>query len=153
MTRQACKSTVATGWTGAWLVELIRFCLVGGVSFVVDFGCLIAFQELVFKNMPNGVLISAALSFVISLVIHYFLASMWVFRGHGITNSKAHATAGLLFVITNVVGLGVNELAMWIGVTLLAFHYIFVKLVATAVVMAWNYTCQKFFIFKERSHE
>lgn len=133
--------------------ELIRFCVVGGVSFVIDFGFLILFQEFVFKSVHNGILISAALSFTISLIIHYFLASMWVFRGHNVTDAKSHALAGSLFVVTNVIGLGVNELAMWVGVTLLAFHYVLVKLVATAVVMVWNYACQKLFIFKETAHE
>lgn len=131
------------------LLELMRFGVVGGVSFVIDFGFLILFQELVFKHVPNGVLISAALSFTISLIIHYFLASFWVFRNHDVDNAKSHALAGLLFVVTNVVGLGLNELAIWVGVSLFAYHYVVVKLLATGVVMMWNYTCQKVFIFKE----
>lgn len=136
-----------------WLGEFIRFTVVGGISFVIDFGFLIVFQECVFESVCNGVLISTALSFVLSLTIHYFLAALWVFRGHDVSDAKSHAIAGSLFVITNVVGLGINELAMWVGVTLLAFHYILVKFVATAVVMVWNYGCQKLFIFKERTHE
>lgn len=144
-------------WTGCRCVhrvavalfgEMIRFCVVGGVSFVIDFGFLILFQEFVFKSVTNGVLISAALSFTISLVVHYFLASLWVFRGHKVDNAKAHAVAGSLFVATNLVGLGINELAMWVGVSMLAIHYVVVKLVATAVVMVWNFVCQKRFIFK-----
>lgn len=129
--------------------ELFRFAVVGGTSFVIDFGLLVVFQEFVFKDVANGVLISAALSFAISLVIHYSLASFWVFRGHRVDNSKAHAIAGSLFVITNVIGLGINELAMWVGVSMLAVHYVVVKLFATAVVMVWNYACQKLFIFKK----
>lgn len=128
--------------------EIIRFAVVGGVSFVIDFGFLVLFQELVFKSIVNGVLISTALSFSISLIIHYFLASLWVFRGHRVDNAKAHAQAGTLFVATNVVGLGINALAMWVGVSLLAIHYVPVKLFSTVVVMVWNYSCQKFLIFK-----
>lgn len=130
-------------------LELIRFAVVGGVSFVIDFGLLIVFQEFVFKNVANGVLISTALSFTISLIIHYFLASLWVFRGHRVDNTKAHAVAGSLFVVTNLVGLGINELAMWVGVSIMAIHYVVVKLFSTAVVMIWNYLCQKLFIFKK----
>lgn len=132
------------------VAELLRFAVVGGVSFVIDFGLLIVFQEFVFKNVANGVLISAALSFTISLIIHYFLASLWVFREHRVDNTRAHAIAGVLFVITNLVGLGINELAMWVGVAVLAIHYVIVKLVATAVVMVWNYLCQKLYIFKRK---
>lgn len=130
------------------LLELIRFAAVGAVSFVIDLGLLVVFQKFVFRNVVNGVLISAALSFTISLIIHYFLASLWVFREHQVDNTRAHAIAGVLFVITNLVGLGINELAMWVGVAVLTIHYAIVKLVATAVVTAWNYLCQKLYIFK-----
>ena len=131
------------------LLELIRFAAVGAVSFVIDLGLLVVFQKFVFRNVVNGVLISAALSFTISLIIHYFLASLWVFRGHKVDKAKAHAVAGSLFVVTNLVGLGINELAMWLGVSIMAIHYIIVKLFATAIVMVWNYLCQKLFIFKK----
>ncbi len=131
------------------ILEMLRFLLVGGVSFIVDFGFLIVFQEFVFKTMANGVLISAALSFLISLIVHYFLAVFWAFRNHRVATSTDHVIAGSLFILTNAVGLGINEFAMWIGVSLLAYHYILVKLLATVVVMFWNYTCQKRFIFKK----
>lgn len=130
------------------VTEAIRFSVVGGMSFVIDFGLLVVFQEVVFEDVANGVLISTALSFTISLIIHYFLASLWVFREHQVDNTRAHAIAGVLFVITNLVGLGINELAMWVGVAVLTIHYAIVKLVATAVVTAWNYLCQKLYIFK-----
>lgn len=132
-----------------WIRELVRFAVVGGVSFVIDFGFLIFFQELVFKSLAYGVFLSTALAFTISLTIHYFLATFWVFRGHDVASAKSHAVAGSLFVITNLVGFGINELSMYIGVTLLGVHYIIVKLVATAVAMVWNYGCQKLFIFKK----
>ena len=132
--------------------ELIRFVFVGGLSFAIDFVLLILFQEYVFGTWPNGVLISAALAFAVSLVAHYFLAAFWVFRGHAVKGVRPHAVAGTLFVVTNLVGLGINELCLWIGVSILAAHYIVVKLVATGIVMIWNYAAQKGLIFKERRH-
>lgn len=130
------------------ILEMIRFIVVGGISFVIDFGLLIVFQELVFKTVEYGVLFSAALSFSASLIIHYFLAVYWVFREHSVSSSSKHVMAGSLFVVTNVVGLGINELSMWVGVSMFAWHYLIVKIVATGVVMVWNYSCQKAFIFK-----
>lgn len=135
------------------ILEMLRFLVVGGVSFLIDFGLLIAFQELVFKTTRNGVLISAAISFSVSLIVHYLLAVFWVFREHKVASSTEHAIASSLFIITNVIGLGINEVAMWVGVTLLTYHYILVKLVATFVVMFWNYACQKLFIFNKGCKE
>lgn len=129
------------------MVEMTRFVIVGGVSFIIDIGLLFVFQEFVFKSIYCGVLLSQALSFSISLVIHYFLATFWVFRGHSVKSVASHARASSLFVITNVVGLGLNELALFIGCALFGFHYLLVKLVAAALVMVWNYLCQKLFIY------
>lgn len=129
------------------IVEMSRFVIVGGLSFVIDFGLLFVFQEVVFNSVYCGVLYSQALSFSISLLIHYFLATFWVFRGHSVRSAAAHARASSLFVVTNVVGLGLNELALFLGSTLFGFHYLFVKLVAAALVMIWNYLCQKLFIY------
>lgn len=131
----------------ALIPEMVRFVLVGGVSFVIDFGLLFVFQNFVFKTVYLGVLFSQALSFTISLIIHYFLATFWVFRRHQVKSAASHARASSLFVVTNVVGLGLNELALFIGSSLLGFHYLLVKLVAAALVMIWNYLCQKLFIY------
>lgn len=129
-------------------MEMTRFVVVGGVSFIIDFALLYVFQEFVFKRVFCGVLLSQALSFTISLIIHYFLATFWVFRGHAVNNAASHARASSLFVVTNLIGLALNELALLIGSTLLGFHYMVVKLFAAALVMLWNYAAQKFFIYR-----
>lgn len=130
--------------------EFIRFVLAGGFSFLVDLGALLFLQEKVFFRFEHGVFISTAIAFAISLCVHYFLTSFWVFRNHGINSAKGHVYAGVLFVVCNVIGLGLNELSMLIGVSLLGCHYLFVKVVASVIVMVWNYACQKLFIFKDK---
>ncbi len=128
--------------------EIIRFVIVGGASFLIDFGVLIALQEAGLKTIHNGVLISTTVAFCISLIVHYFLATFWVFKDHDVNNAKKHARAATLFIVTNAIGCLLNNLFMYIGVTLLYFHYILVKLAATIVVMFWNYLCQKLLIYK-----
>jgi putative flippase GtrA len=128
--------------------EAIRFIVVGGISFLIDFSVLVALQEAGLKNVRYGVLISTTMAFGVSMAVHYFLATFWVFRGHDVNNGRRHARAAALFVITNVFGCLLNNLFMFLGVSLLGFHYVPVKLFATVAVMFWNYACQKFFIYR-----
>ena len=54
-----------------------------------------------------------------------------------------------MFVFLSVIGLGVNELCMLIGVEVLHVHYMIVKIGATAVVMVFNFITRKIFIEKK----
>lgn len=136
----------------ATVLEILRFGLVGGVSFVVDFGFLMFFQEVCgWKSIHNGVLLSTALAYMLSLAAHYFMSVFWVFRGHAVKSGRDHAVAGSLFVVCYAIGFALTELGMWVGVTLLAFNYLLVKMVVTGIVMVWNYCGQKLFVFRNRT--
>lgn len=129
--------------------NVIRFVGVGGLSFVIDVLVLVSFQEMGMKRIDNGFLVSAAAGFIISLIVHYFMSAKWVFADNEIKTARDHAVAGVLFAVTNVVGLLLNEFLMWIGVALLGVHYIIVKIVAAGVVMVWNYFCQRLLVFRK----
>lgn len=132
--------------------EMLRFVVVGGVSFAVDLGTLIILQETIFKSVRGGLFISTAIAFVVSLAIHYVLTAFWVFREHKVNTPQRHFLACLLFIVTNVIGLGLNEFLLWIGVVMLGVHYVAVKVFAAGVVMIWNYICQRSFIFTRGAH-
>lgn len=131
------------------ICEAIRFVVVGGISFAIDLAMLVALQEAGLKNVHNGILFSTTCGFLFSLVIHYFLTTYWVFNGHAVRGRAAHVKAGTLFAITNGVGCLLNNLFMYVGVTLMALHYIPVKFFATVVVMIWNFGFQKFIIYRK----
>ena len=54
----------------------------------------------------------------------------------------------LLFAILSVIGLGVNQLVMYLGVDLLNIHYMLCKIIATIIVMIYNFVTRKIFIEK-----
>lgn len=68
------------------LYEIIRFALVGGASFVVDYAMLYICTEW----LGIHYLYSAAISFTVSVIVNYWLCVVFVFRG----GRKADGTAG-----------------------------------------------------------
>ena len=133
------------------IMEVFRFGVVGGVSFVVDIAALMFFQEICgWKNIHNGILLSTALAYIVSLSAHYFMSVFWVFRDHAVKSGRDHALAGTLFVLSYAIGFALTELGMWIGVTLLAINYVIAKILVTGIVMVWNYAGQKLFVFRRR---
>ena len=48
-----------------------------------------------------------------------------------------------------MVGLGLNELIMYLGCEKLQLHYMVAKLISTAVVFFWNFFARKFILFNK----
>lgn len=115
--------------------QFVKFGFVGGICFLFDYGLLAMFRE-VFK-MP--VLLASGLSFSLSTVLNYFLSMRYVFESRG----KNKWLEFLLFASLSAVGLGINQLIMWIGTGVLSIHYLLVKLGATAVVLIYNFLTRK----------
>ena len=102
----------------------------------MDYGLLFALTE--WAGLYY--LLSSMLSFSISTIFNYVASVRWVFA----VNQKYSKTRNfVLFVILSIIGLGLNALAMWLGVEFLHWHYMIVKIGATALVMVWNFITRK----------
>ena len=112
-------------------MELVRFCVVGGASFLVDYSLLFALTEWA------GIyyLYSSAISFGVSVVFNYWLCVTYVFKGAG----KQTKRQAMIFFVTGVMGLALNQLCMWFFVAIAGLHYMLAKIFATAIVTIWNY--------------
>ena len=124
--------------------EVIRFALTGGVCFVVELAVLILLKG----KFGVDTLIATPIAFLISVILNYLLCVVWVFRGA--KHRGAGAKAG--FLITSLIGLGLNELPMLVvrltlgeDAVILTLGsrtinmYVLNKCIATLVVMIWNY--------------
>ena len=121
--------------------QILKFGVVGGTSFVIDYLLLIVFKE-IFKL---DVLLSAALAFTISVIANYILSIKWVFDVNDKNDSKRNF---ILFIIFSVIGLILTEIIMWFGTDILKISYLIIKIIATAIVMVFNFITRKQFLEK-----
>ena len=115
--------------------EIIRFCMVGGLSFIVDYGLLYVCTE--FFNLYY--LYSSAISFTVSVLVNYWLCIVYVFENAKQKNKKQAA----VFIGSSIIGLGLNQFCMWIFVSIIGVYYMVAKIFATAIVTIWNYVMKR----------
>ena len=115
--------------------EIVRFAIVGGASFLVDYALLYLCTE----KLGFYYLHSAAISFTVSVIVNYWLCVIFVFTGAG----KQTGRKAALFFGSSIVGLGINQVCMRLFVESFGLHYMLAKIGATLIVMLWNYVMKR----------
>jgi putative flippase GtrA len=121
------------------LAQIAKFGVVGGLSFCIDYGLLVLLTEVAGVNY----LVSATISFTASVVFNYLASMRYVFTHKpGMSRRREF----VIFVVLSLVGLGINDALMYLGQSVLGISYLLVKLVATALVMVYNFITRKIFL-------
>lgn len=123
--------------------QIIRFAAVGGSAFLIDYSIMILLTEFLGINY----LISNAISFTVSVIYNYLLSVHWVFDVNG---GRSQTQDFLVFIILSVIGLGINQLIMWLCVDKLGIFYMISKIGATGIVMVYNFVTRKIFLENEK---
>lgn len=118
--------------------QIIRFGIVGGVAFLIDYSLLYVLTEYVGLYYLH----SSIISFSVSLLFNYIASIKFVFN---VSHKQTHKDL-MLFVVLSVIGLGINQLVMYFSSDILNIYYMISKLGATAIVMVWNFVTRKYFI-------
>lgn len=128
------------GKTDNTLHQPIRYSFVGGLAFIVDFGTLYILTE----YFHCYYLISALIAFVLGIITNYILSITWVFKSR---SAKNRINEILIFILIGIVGLGLNELLIWVITDLLSIYYLISKIMTTVIVFSWNFFACKFLLF------
>ena len=140
------------------LWQIIKFSIVGIIAFFIDFGIFtgIIFAGKIFVGdylIDQGWFTIAAttIAFTVSVIFNYIASMKFVFT-HKDDMSKTKEF--IIFVILSLIGLGINDLIVWLfahGISWpfnISQEYIDMgaKIIATGVVMIWNFITRKIFL-------
>lgn len=122
------------------LNQILKFGLVGGTAFVIDYVLLYFCTEFLHIHY----LISSIISFTVSVIFNYILSIKWIFD----VKKKQDVKDFVIFIILSVIGLEINSLIMYVMVEKFGVYYMLSKIVSTAVVMVYNFITRKIFVEK-----
>lgn len=124
------------------MIQLMRFAVVGGSAFAIDYGVMIFLTEL----FGVDYLISCGISFTVSVIYNYILSVKWVFD---VGDGRDKRQEFVLFLFMSIIGLGLNQLLMWLLVEKMEIYYMMAKIMVTVVVMVYNFITRKLFLEKK----
>lgn len=132
------------------IAQLMKFGIVGVIAFVIDYGLM---NILLMFHLHN--ILASTVSFIISLIFNYTASMRFVFKHRP---DMARWMEILIFVTSSVIGLFMNELIIYISTigmnhdAMVTQHTEYMirtnigKLVATAIVMVWNFVIRKWLL-------
>lgn len=142
--------------------QIIKFGVVGvicfGIDFVITLGISAALREMG-TDTATAALIGAFFGFTVSVIINYLLSMKFVFARKEDMGRKREF---VIFTILSLVGLGINELIIKFSIDVIYVHVASLaklmtpgmataaaKIVATGVVMVYNFITRKIFLEKK----
>jgi putative flippase GtrA len=125
---------------GLLVSKFLKFCIVGTSGMVIDFGTTWVLKERVKINKY----IANSAGFISAASSNYFLNRTWTFEDH----NPEIATQYLSFILISFLGLGINNLIIYILNDRFKYNFYLSKLFAIAVVTIWNFLMNFLFTFR-----
>lgn len=135
--------------------QIIKFGVIGVLSFLIDFAVFSLLNYVVHTDY----LVAGFLGFVISVIFNYIMSMRFVFERKDNIDKRVEFA---IFVALSAVGLVINELVIWGCVDGIYVHTASLmrilnrdlaemagKIIATAVVMVYNFISRKIFLEKK----
>ncbi|VDG18848.1 GtrA family protein [Lactiplantibacillus mudanjiangensis] len=124
---------------------VLAYLIFGGLTTVINFVAFWLFNNLI--QWPY--LISNVIAWLLSVLFAYVTNKLWVFDAATPTLKSLLQEAGAFFGF-RLLSLGIDELIMFTGISILHGNPLLVKLLDQIIVVVLNWFFSKLFIFKER---
>lgn len=118
--------------------QFISFSVIGVVGTAAHFTVLIISVQI----LSMGPLLGSVAGFITGAVINYLLNYHFTFK-----SENKHLESFSKFFVIAAIGLGLNTSFMYAMTEWL--HYLISQAIATAIVLIWNFLCNRFWTFKE----
>jgi putative flippase GtrA len=123
-----------------FLWKFLKFCIVGFTGMTIDFGTTWLLKE---KVRINKYVANSA-GFILAASSNYAFNRFWTFH-----SETPHVVVQYIsFLSVSVIGLGINNLVVYILNDRFRLNFYFSKLFAIAVVTLWNFLMNYFITFK-----
>ena len=123
--------------------QFFKYASIGVVNTGLDFGIYTALTRN-FEFWREQYLLANAVAFLIVVTWSFFWNKYWTFNNRG----KKHPTQYLKFVISTIIGIGIAEIVLYIGVNILSLHDILSKITAAPFVVSWNFFAYRLWVFR-----
>ncbi len=121
--------------------QFVKFGIVGASSTIIDWGIYL----LLTRIFGLFYLMAKILSFGVAVLNSYIWNRRWTFR----SNDPRKLKQFIKFLTISMVGLVLNSTIMFIAVSKIKLHDIYGLVLATAIVLIWNFLANKYYTFKE----
>lgn len=118
--------------------SVVRFLLVGGLSYALDLGLLVVLYEFFGVELW----LATPVAFLVSLVFNFLLQRIFTFRA---TNKRGFSA--LKYILLVILNIFVSDLIVT-GFDAFGWSYMAGKTTATVLTTVWNYFLYRHWIFK-----
>jgi putative flippase GtrA len=123
------------------LIKIFKFVIVGGIATLIS-GIVFFICDHFFK-MP--VLLSNTIAFIISVIYNFWASVKWVFE---VDKNKKKYAVFIEFIVLAILGYILTQILLWLTADILKWNHMVSWLIATIIVMVFNFITRKVLLEK-----
>lgn len=123
-------------------MQFTSYLVVGGSAAIVEWSTF----ALMYISMGAHYMLATTVAFILATLANFHLGRRLTFRNAKSGMSRNTEMAAVYMI--SAVGLGLNMLLMYVLVARLGLHGMLSKIIATGIVLIWNFLIRKIYLYK-----